>query len=70
MAVWVRTADRRNEKVRSETDDASTIAAIINGSGWPYERGWVEIEGRQQQFVSLTHVVSVEARERTGGEGR
>ena len=56
--------------MRSETDDASTIAAIINGSGWPYERGWVEIEGRQQQFVSLTHVVSVEARERTGGEGR
>ena len=69
MAVWIRIVDRRTEKVKSETDDAATIAAIINRSGWPYEQGWVEIDGRQQQFVALPHVVSIEARERTGGEG-
>jgi hypothetical protein len=69
VAVWIRTVDRRNERVKSETDDASTIQAIINGVGWPYGRGWVEIDARQQQFIALAHVVSVEARERTGGEG-
>jgi hypothetical protein len=68
MAVWVRTVDRRSEKVKSETDDASTIRAVINGEGWPYEQGWVEIDARQQQFIALAHVVSVEARERTGGD--
>jgi hypothetical protein len=68
MAVWIRTADRRTEKVKSADDDASTIAAIINGSGWPYEQGWVEIDGRQQQFVATAQIVSIEARERTGGE--
>jgi len=69
MAVWVRTVDRRNEKVKSDADDAETIAAIINGAGWPYERGWVEVDARQQQFVAIAHVVSIEARERTGGDG-
>jgi len=69
MAVWIRTVDRRTEKVKSETDDASTITAIVNGEGWPYDQGWIEIDGRQQQFVATAHVVSVEARERTGGEG-
>lgn len=68
MAVWIRTVDRQTEKVKSATDDASTIDAIINGSGWPYEQGWVEIDGRQQQFVAIAQVVSIEARERTGGE--
>jgi hypothetical protein len=67
MAVWIRTVDRRDERVKTETDDASTIKAVINGTGWPYERGWVEIDGRQQQFIALAHVVSVEAREPTGG---
>ena len=52
MAVWIITADRRTEKVKSATDDASTIAAIINGSSWPYQQCWVEIDGRQQQFVA------------------
>ena len=69
MTVWIRTVDRRTERVKSETDDASTISAMIDGSAWPYEQGWVEIDGRQQQFVALAHVVSIEARERTGGEG-
>jgi hypothetical protein len=69
VAVWIRTVDRRTEKVKTETDDASTITAIINASGWPYDLGWVELEGRQQQFVALAYVVSIEARERTGGEG-
>jgi hypothetical protein len=67
VTVWVRTADRRNEMVKSEADDASTIAAIVNREGWPYDRGWVEVDARQQQFIALVHVVSVEARERTGG---
>jgi hypothetical protein len=69
MAVWIRTVDRRNEKVKSDTDDQATITAIVNGDGWPYERGWIELDTRQQQFVALAHVVSVEARERTGGNG-
>jgi hypothetical protein len=69
MAVWIRTADRRNEKVKSDTDDAATIAAIINRAGWPYEQGWIEVDARQQQFIALAHVVSIEARERTGGNG-
>jgi hypothetical protein len=68
MAVWIKTVDRRTERVKAEIDDASTITALINGSGWPYEQGWIEIDGRQQQFVALAHVVSIEARERTGGE--
>jgi hypothetical protein len=67
MSIWIRTADRRTEKVKTEADDASAITAIINGVGWPYEQGWVELDGRQQQFVALAHVVSVEARERTSG---
>jgi hypothetical protein len=68
MAVWIKTADGRTERVKTEGDDASTITAIVNGDGWPYERGWVELDSRQTQFVALAHVVSVEARERTGGE--
>jgi hypothetical protein len=68
MSVWIRTADRRTEKVKTEGDDASAMSAIINGVGWPYERGWVELDTRLQQFVALAHVVSLEARERTGGE--
>jgi len=69
MAVWIRTVDRRTEKVKTEGDDADAIKAIINGEGWPYEQGWVEVDARQQQFIAIAHVVSVEARERTGGEG-
>ena len=69
MAVWIRTVDRRSEKVRSDADDTATIEAIINGEGWPYEEGWVEVDARQEQFIALAHVVSVESRERTGGEG-
>jgi hypothetical protein len=68
VTIWVRTADRRTERVKTEGDDSSAIMAIVNGDGWPYERGWVELDTRQTQFVSLAHVVSVEARERTGGE--
>jgi hypothetical protein len=70
VAVWVRTVDRRSEKVKSEADDASTIRAIVNGEGWPYEEGWVEVDARQDQFIAIAHVVSVEARERTGGDGQ
>src|SRR5690349_17151094 len=68
VAVWVRTVDRRSEKVKSEDNDSSTMKAIINGEGWPYEQGWVEVDARQQQFIAIAHVVSVEARERTGGD--
>jgi hypothetical protein len=69
MTVWIRTVDRRTEKVKTEDDDASAIMAIVNRNGWPYEQGWIEVDSRQQQFVALAHIVSIEARERTGGEG-
>jgi hypothetical protein len=53
--------------VKSESNDASTIMAIINGAGWPYEPGWIEVDARRRQFVALAHVAGVEAREHTRG---
>jgi hypothetical protein len=67
MTIWIRTVDRRTERVKTESDDASAIRAIVNRDGWPYEKGWIEVDSRQQQFVALAHIVSIEAREPTGG---
>ena len=64
MAIWIRTTDGRTEKVKTEGDDSSAIEAIIKGSGPPVQNGWIELEGRQRQFVNLAQVVSVESRSR------
>jgi hypothetical protein len=65
MAIHVRTADGRTEKVLNQGDasDDNELENIVNRAGWPYSAGWAEIDSKRRQFIALDHVVSVETRE-------
>jgi hypothetical protein len=64
MAIFVRFLDGSDHRVKMQSrDEEKEIDGLLRGAGWPYEQGWIELEGKPPRYAALRHVLSVEIRE-------
>ena len=71
MAIFVRSLDGSDHMVKMQSsDEEKEIDSLLRGAGWPYEQGWIELDGKPPRYAALRHVLSVEIREASEAGGR
>jgi hypothetical protein len=70
MSIFVRFVDGSDHMVKVQSsDEEAELANLLHATGWPYDQGWIELDGDPPRYAALRQVLSVEIRGATDASG-